>query len=178
MVNRFGLITERKEMLKNSEVKSSLQNACAKIAPLWSLENFVAVNPFWELKHLPFENAAGLLEKTGGAKLTMPFSFYIEKISEGEISNEDLHEALLSDEITASLSVKDFLRQIKLQEKSEYQEQKVNLVVDAASAATGKNWSEFFIERITFWAAAYFDKGQTSWRTSSSEQNIFSSWKI
>lgn len=46
---------------KNKNYNYLLQKVCSRIAPSWSLENFVASNPYWGLKHLTFEDAARTL---------------------------------------------------------------------------------------------------------------------
>ena len=50
-------------------VISAIVNACDRVAPLWPLTHFVAVNPFVGMTELPFEDAVALVERTGHAQM-------------------------------------------------------------------------------------------------------------
>ena len=65
-----------------------------KIAPLWPLENFVAVNPYLGLSDNSFESIAQQLSFTAGIQTTMQLSYYLVAIEEGKILMEDLEIAL------------------------------------------------------------------------------------
>ena len=58
--------------------RSVLEDACERIAPLWPLDRFVAVNPYLGLTDHRFDEAAALLAATVGARATLPASFYLE----------------------------------------------------------------------------------------------------
>ena len=50
--------------------------ATQKIAPLWPLKHFVAVNPFLGMIDKPFADAAQTMANVAGARMTMSRSFY------------------------------------------------------------------------------------------------------
>ena len=62
--------------LAGAGFERALRLTCARIAPLWPLESFVAVNPYLGLADLRFGEAAELLASTAGARTTMPAAFY------------------------------------------------------------------------------------------------------
>src|SRR5690348_8332934 len=68
--------------------------ACQRIAPLWPLAHFVAVNPFLGLTDRSFTEVAGLMAGTAGARMTMPRAFYREAVAHGRIGEQDLALAL------------------------------------------------------------------------------------
>ncbi len=162
----------------NFDIRSQMQKACGKIAPLWSLEHFVAVNPYYGLSDMTFEEAAMLLSRTGGGKMTMPVSFYLNAIDEGIMTREDLKRALSTVDSFEDPDVDTFLDQIRLEANADNQSRRVSIAADVASELTGTDWSSLMLERVTSWAAPYFDKGQALWRTSPLEQDMFTSWKI
>ena len=47
---------------------------CAKIAPLWPLENFVAVNPYHHFADHSLEGVADRMAKVAGARTAMPIT--------------------------------------------------------------------------------------------------------
>jgi hypothetical protein len=68
---------------EGSPLMDRITRACARVAPLWPLRDFVAVNPFLGLADQPFAEAAatlrrvaglGLLPGTAGAAATITFS--------------------------------------------------------------------------------------------------------
>ena len=79
-----------------------MRSATKKIAPVWSLENFVAVNPYLGLTNKRFETAAHELALLGGIETTLPISFYVNKWIKDEINIEDLELALAKFNIAKS----------------------------------------------------------------------------
>jgi uncharacterized protein len=65
------------------QIDAAVDRATRKIAPLWPLKHFVAVNPFLGLSELPFADAARTMARVAGARMTMPRRFYAEAIGQG-----------------------------------------------------------------------------------------------
>ncbi len=161
--------------ISTDDVAEIMKLACKKIAPLWSLENFVAVNPYLGLTNKKFESVALELAKAGNIQMTLPTDFYLKKLDEEKIKESDLLHALLKNEET--ITSKDFIQLIK-NRKTTIQKFKTSpLVADAATTITEKDWNRFIVGRISVWAASYFDVGQASWKVADSNQSIFMSWK-
>jgi uncharacterized protein YbcC (UPF0753/DUF2309 family) len=157
------------------ELLIQLRNSCKTIAPVWPLENFVAVNPFLGHSNKSFSKTAFELGATGGIQMTMPVSFYMEKIGEGIIDKNDISELLSKSKIYET--TEDFINSINLENKTEEVGQVIATVSEIALEITGKDWTRFFISRISFWAASYFDNGQAIWSTSLQNEEPFLAWK-
>lgn len=71
-----------------------LRQICQAVAPVWPLDQWIAVNPFWGLKHLPAPAADGTLRQRGGFSILMPPAFYRESWDSGRIKPRDLEAAL------------------------------------------------------------------------------------
>lgn len=168
------------EQLKkeNNALVEAMRKACKKIAPVWPLENFVAVNPYLGLTDKKFNNVAQDLATAGGIQMTLPMSFYLEKLEEGKILREDIATVLNRDEHEINSSVEDFLNNIKNGEDKKQEPTPVATVVDVATQLTGKDWNSFITSRISFWAASYFDNGQASWASADKSAPLFASWKF
>lgn len=160
---------------EKANIAGIIQQACNKIAPFWSLENFVAVNPYLGLSHFSFENAANLLDKTASVQMTMPLSFYLEQIDEGNISYDDIEKAL--NKKAAAPDVHEFINGLKRENQQSGEIKSLSLVTDIATKTTHKNWNELFTDRITSWASIYFDKGQASWKAVSQDENLYKAWR-
>ncbi|MEO7050114.1 MAG: putative inorganic carbon transporter subunit DabA, partial [Rhodanobacter sp.] len=149
--------------LRAPDIHAIAEHAARRIAPLWPLQHFVAVNPFLGLSDQHFAEAAQTLARVAGAQLTMPRAFYIEAITGGRISDADLALALQRAEDTPSRPRNVAALRRALQTTLSSVQEPLPTVADAASQATGYDWSELARERISLWAASHFDQGQAPW---------------
>jgi uncharacterized protein YbcC (UPF0753/DUF2309 family) len=153
----------------------TMRKACKKIAPLWPLENFVAVNPYLGLTDKKFDNVAQELAAAGGIQMTLPISFYMDKLVAGKMTMEDIEEVLRRRKI--NFNATDFVSSLeKNKNKSEETSTFAN-VADIATQVTQKDWNRFVIGRISVWAASYFDNGQATWGAADQEKELFAAWK-
>jgi uncharacterized protein len=154
--------------------RAVLRSACARIAPLWPLESFVAVNPYLGLLGHGFHDAARLLARAVGARTAMPSDFYRAAYDQGIIDDEDIDSALQA-RSAGGTSVQELLALSEA--TSELAPARILTVSDVASTATGRDWARLRTDRVSGWAAAHFDRGQALWRSAESRLGVFSSWK-
>jgi uncharacterized protein YbcC (UPF0753/DUF2309 family) len=152
-------------------------HAARRIAPLWPLKNFVAVNPFLGLTEHSFIDAAQMMGMAAGTRLTMPRAFYLDAITGGRISDDDLTLAMQRAQNAAMLP-RDVatLRQL-LQSTTESAQPPLSTAADAASEATGVDWAQLAVERISLWAASHFDEGQALWPSPSRHLGPYAAWR-
>ena len=74
--------------------RESFRKACNLIAPVWPLDQWIAVNPFWGLRHSTAAEADRLLHERGGISLLMPLEYYREAWEGGRIREEDLRASI------------------------------------------------------------------------------------
>jgi len=74
--------------------RKPLRQACDLIAPVWPLDQWIAVNPFWGLRHLPASRADQMLRERGGFSMLMPTEYYREAWEGGRIREEDLRASI------------------------------------------------------------------------------------
>ena len=153
-----------------------LREVCKKIAPVWPLENFVAVNPFLGHTHKPFEQVAQELAAAGGIHMTLPASFYLQKLEEGELLKEDIALVLLKKNYNTNVDA--FIENVASEVHKSIEITAIATVIDVASDITKKDWNRFVTTRISTWAASYFDKGQARWVAANKNEGIFSAWKF
>jgi uncharacterized protein len=160
-----------------SAIRDLLQKGTAKIAPLWSLENFVAVNPYLGMADQDFAQAMHFLHTTGRIKATLPLSFYLQAHEEGRLIEADIDAALAKSGNAAYPDAKSLLRALNDSTITANEECYVRTVGDEASEINGKKWGRFMTDRISFWAAAYFDEAQAIWNTRAEKGSLFKAWK-
>lgn len=152
---------------------SYMRIASKKIAPLWSLENFVAVNPYLGHIDKPFKRVALDLSFSGGIDSTLPVDFYLKKWDEKIICSNDLKSALKRHNLIES--PESFIKQIKRNKTLNHKT--TATITDVAKQITNKDWNRFMQERISNWAASFFDNGQAAWNAFKDENKLFDSWK-
>jgi len=159
------------------QLLDAAQRACRRIAPLWPLKHFVAVNPFLGMTDRSFADAARLLADTAGARMTMPLEFYRDAIAEGRITDRDLAQALQRRDIASTgLADVSALRQ-RLQAADPVAREPLPTVADVVSRLTRRDWATFACERISLWAAGYFDEGQALWPSPSRHLGAYAAWR-
>ena len=161
--------------VNHTELLDSLRCAAKKIAPLWSLENFVAVNPYLGLTNKPFHDVAHELSVLGGIESTLPTSYYLKKWLVDEITVSDLAHAL--SKFNIQKDPEDFILEVDPDLNAEQNTKTLWTVSDFASEITGQDWNRFFLARISHWASSYFDNGQAKWSTARKNDGLYLSWK-
>ena len=158
-------------------VDRAAEAALRKIAPLWPLKHFVAVNPFLGLTDKPFVEAAGIMARTADARMTLPRSEYLKAIAEKRIRHEDLAAALAEAPSGVALP-QDVPALIAAAGQEEAAAPPVLMTVaDAASAVTEKDWSGLAVDRISAWAAGFFDDGQAAWTANREGESFYTAWR-
>ncbi|MEW6092005.1 MAG: DUF2309 domain-containing protein [Pseudomonadota bacterium] len=141
--------------------EDAADRAVRSVPPVWPLASSVAVNPFLGQSGETLAAAGARLARVAGAPVTMPRQWYQDKIAAGEISDEDLMEALMN--APAALRPAS-LEALKTAAKTEAPAPvALPTIADLAAEASGTDWPDLIAERFGAWAADYFDKGQALW---------------
>jgi len=159
----------------DAAILAAADRAGKRIAPLWPLKHFVAVNPFWGLADHDFAEAAEIVARTAGARMTMPRSYYPEAIDAGRITKDDIAEALKRVRGAALPLDPDAVIAAASEEAS--LPPALPTVADIAAEVSGKDWPGFITERISLWAADQFDEGQASWPSAGQMQPLYVHWR-
>src|SRR5579875_29881 len=155
--------------------REAIAAACARVAPLWPLESFVAVNPFLGLSAMEFSEAIRLLEKTAHGSLMLSADDYCRKLHCGEITAKHVIAALgrLGLPEPQGDPVVWLDRQLSVSGQCE----RLLTVADRLDRASGTNWASFVVDEISKWCASYFDEGQSVWTMPWRDLPLYSAWK-
>jgi len=164
--------------LTSDMIEVAVDRAGRRIAPLWPLRHFVAVNPYLGLLEQPFETAAQTLGRRAGARMTAPRSFYAQAIENGRIADADIEAALAEGSpISDAPNTVDALKAFASRDMSDLEFKTVPTVADIASDVKGKDWAEFVAESISAWAGAYFDQGLSYWKSPWADLSPYAAWR-
>jgi len=99
-VEKNGSAVARPTTPATSELRQALRRAHARVAPLWPLQSFVAVNPFLGLSNERFGEACQTMKRVADAHMLMPREHYRKLIAEGlqglEVCRFDTVEARIN----------------------------------------------------------------------------------
>ena len=164
---------------------AAAEAACRRIAPLWPLQNFVAVNPFVGLTDRPFIESCDLVRRVAPGGMQMPLPFYQAKFAAGEITDADLAAALIEGrktlpgpwaEALAGMEVQT-LKQSLTGSPPETSGNELLTVAEAVDRAQGTSWAAAVTETIAQFCSEYFDQGQSAWRLPWRALPLFTAWR-
>jgi uncharacterized protein len=135
--------------------------AARAIPPVFPLASSVAVNPFLGQTGEDLATAGARLARVAGATVTLPRSWYAERIARGEISDADLTEALARAPAVLRPADLAVLKAAAAVEPAP--PEPLPTLADLAAAVSGTDWTGLIAERFGAWAAGYFDEGQALW---------------
>jgi len=156
-------------------VLAAADRAVRSIPPLWPLASSVAVNPFLGQTGEPLAVAAARLRRVAGVALTMPRSWYAERIRAGRITDADLAGAL--DAAPAAVRPKSLAALKQAVQSTAPAPRALPTVADLAAQASGIDWPGVVAERLGHWAAGYFDQGQALW-TAPQDRGAYAAWRL
>jgi uncharacterized protein YbcC (UPF0753/DUF2309 family) len=155
-------------------IQEDAEKACARIAPTWPLDKFIAVNPFWPLTSKPVPAVAGDLAALSGARMLMPREWYAQEWRAGRFGSEHLREAIAESGTAATED--DLIASFWIREQEPLRRP---LVVDVMDSLLRREheltWRDFVMERISRFCASYFDDGQAQ-INGVREGGLYASW--
>ena len=157
------------------QLDEAIHRACAKIAPTWPLDRFIAVNPFWGMIDSPLSEVASKLHAQSGAQLLMPRAWYRQAYREGRLRDEHLAAALERSHSSASLA--DLCGLLGQDEPVDSTRARIVDIVDAGRDLVHEvSWRTFVTHSVSQFCAAHFDDGQASFGPSR-QGGLYASWR-
>ncbi|WP_026602222.1 YbcC family protein [Methylomonas sp. 11b] len=159
------------------DIVAAVESACTRIAPLWPLQQFVAVNPFLGLTERSFADACEVSARMGQGEMLMPASFYAEHYRSGRIEESDVRQALQL--AGSSMSLEQCLSLLHEASGQDFglTGKRWQTLAEHLDAMRGSQWSVLITEEISKWCAAYFDQGQSAWRMPWRGLPLYVAWR-
>ena len=154
------------------EVTALLSGICQTIAPIWPLDRWIAVNPWWGLRDMPIIGAARKLQRNAGIGMLMPAEFYLSALESGRIREEDLLEAI--SERGLEVSGDAVIGALK---RSPGGTQQVFSALEHFPVPDSRPSPAAEVgEQIGRVCARYFDQRQSRWRSEDDSGSLFAFW--
>ena len=150
-------------------------NAAARaIPPLFPLTSSVAVNPYLGQSGDTLAMTAARLGRIAGAPVTQPRDWYMARIIDGRITDDDLAAALAaSQEANRPLNLATLKDTASIKGA---QRPALPTMAHLAAEASGIDWPAVVDDRLCAWAAGHFDKGQALW-ASPQGASAYAAWR-
>jgi len=167
-----------------SGLEPAVRSACRRVAPLWPLKHFVAVNPFLGFADRTFHATCTAMRRVARIDMLMPRSFYRQALDAGVIEEQDLVRALERAprdwRVPASVAeLRPALeRDVPIRTGRSAVVATVAEVLDTlASGDKQASRTAFMVDEISRWCAAYFDEGQSVWRLPTRNLRPYAAWR-
>jgi hypothetical protein len=171
-------------VLDRALLEPAIHRACRRIAPLWPLKHFVAVNPFLGFTGRSFAATCATMERVARTRMLMPRAFYREAIAAGAIDDAALASALA--EAPATLGLPADVAALKqaaaaMPDATRRPASVVATVAEVLDRLEGGDRAAslvgFMIDQISAFCAAYFDEGQAAWRMPVRDLRPYAAWR-
>jgi uncharacterized protein YbcC (UPF0753/DUF2309 family) len=165
-------------------IAAAVAGACRKIAPLWPLKHFVAVNPFLGFTDRSFAATCATMRRVARVDMLMPRAFYREALSAGTITDADLASALEAAPRTEGTPADvAALREAAARDPAPSARPPAVVATVAevldrlAQGDRHAARTAFMIDEISKWCAAYFDEGQAAWKLPGRSKRPYAAWR-
>ena len=171
----MNAMTELLTRATPSALRPVIDAACARIAPTWPLDRFIAVNPYWGHLERPITSAAAHIAALAGSPMLMPRSWYREQWQAGRVKKADLQAAI--DAAGAACTVDELVSHLNAPTALVARLPLAPDLVDA-HRDTGHHmaWREYITHHVSQGCAAYFDQGQAAWGPQR-DGGLYASWR-
>ena len=170
--------------LRQSRVDAAIVRACRKVAPLWPLQRFVAVNPFLGFSDQSFAATCAAYRRVNRVDMLMPRAYYLEALLDGTIEDRDVETGLrlIGNRVGMPASVGALRHAVQAEPLRPQRPNRVVATVadvldSLASGDRQLSRTAFMIDEISKWCAAYFDQGQAAWRLPGRELGPYAAWR-
>ena len=170
--------------LDRAALQATIRRACRKIAPLWPLKHFVAVNPFLGFTGQSFAATCATMRRVAGTDMLMPRAFYREAMSAGFLDDAALAAALQAGPDLPGAPADVPALKAAAAADPQWRAKPPAVVATIAQVLDGLSGGDrqaslvgFMVDEISRWCAAYFDEGQASWRMPVRGLPAYAAWR-
>jgi uncharacterized protein YbcC (UPF0753/DUF2309 family) len=165
-------------------LETAIAAACQRIAPMWPLKHFVAVNPFLGFSGQSFGATAATLRRVAKVDMLMPRAFYREALAQGIIKDDHIAQAIARAPRHPGLPADARAARAALAQDAPPRSggpavvATIAEVLDRLSAGDRQaSRTAFMVDEISRWCAGYFDEGQASWQMPERGAGPWAAWR-
>ncbi len=122
------------------------KQAAKRIAPIWSLDKTVAVNPWWEWRDVPIEKVAAQLGYLADVNMLMPKSYYLQ-FWQKNILPQHVQQSI--QERNSEASIAELVTYLQQEDSSEHWHN-LSQLLDAHSGQTNQASTTAVLNKISY----------------------------
>ncbi len=172
------------EAPRDDSIRSEIEQAASRIAPLWSLRNFVAVNPFMGFSDSTYANAVHQIDQLLHGEVTMSSAFYRAQYEQGRIAHPNVLAALgdaprmLERTELAEIATDDLLEALLADgQAAGGASLRVETVAEAVDRVGNTEFATLAEREIARWCSGRFDLGESAWAQPDRDRPLFEAWR-
>ncbi|MFG0288031.1 MAG: YbcC family protein [Rhodopirellula sp. JB044] len=171
-----------------------IQWAEQKIAPVWPLKDYVAVNPYAGFACQEFLSTREYLRTLSDLEFFMPVDYYRQQLAQGELHRNDISAAvdeLVADRVDGSERI-DVNQVVSLLRetaqpgptadaefaKTENPNRTLFTLCEIIDSKTSTDWCQTILSEISKHCAAHYDNGQATWSSPHRDLPLFTAWQL
>jgi uncharacterized protein len=162
----------------HSRIEAVWEQIKGRVAPVWPLEDYVAVNPFMGLTHYSFMQAHHLLLRKGYQDILLSWADYQKAYAEGVFTDADLTLAMQAPSSTESLV------SVSLAELQHYlttgfatvRKPHYDRLSEWMDFHQRTHWDMLIQDEVFRYCAAHYDQGFAPWRSPWADLSLYESW--
>ena len=161
------------------DVRDSSARVEATLAPVWPLEDYVAVNPFLGLTDSTFGAARERLRRSSECEPLMPLSHFAERLAQGAFTEAHVAEAAreLQGDGAVEIDAAGVLARLAAGRTAPADARAVVSIVARHDAGEGSGWLDLVREEIGRHLGAHYDRGQAAWPSPYRDLPPFTAWR-
>lgn len=156
------------------ELATAAGSAGQAIPPVWPLASSVAVNPYLGQTGERLAQTGARLARVAGLTVTMPRDWYQARVADGRIGDDDLAAALEASPHEGKPASLAALKEALA--RPERKPHALPTLAEMAAEHSGTDWPGLVADRISHWAASYFDDGQALWKAPK-RRGAYAEWR-
>ncbi len=156
------------------QLRELIAAVCARIPPLWDLENYVAVNPFLGFAHQPVPHAARIINDGLGAQVLPQLAYYRQQWQSGRLARADLTQAAARHGADAQqlIAILDGTAPMPTRPA-----QPVLLLTEQRDLHDGTQLAALWRTHVTQWCAVHIPTdGRTPWG-GTAQASLYTAWR-
>ncbi|MCB0329391.1 MAG: DUF2309 domain-containing protein [Bdellovibrionales bacterium] len=168
------------DVFDDETVLLAAHDAVGRIAPCWDLHNYVAVNPFFPMRALPFLTAITRQQLATHSRLLPSREYFKEQYEKGVIQTADLIFAIEQIRLNQPIGTEIELSHdtiIETLEKEPNLGSTLRCFSDHYDQQNGTSISSLVTDEVSKWLSAYFDIGQAAARFPLRDEKFFVAWR-
>ena len=144
-----------------------------RIAPVWPLDSFVAVNPYWGFADRSFSEVAAQLQGTVGERVIMDRRWYADLLQNGKLNMVDILQA--TEDLGLYIDEEGWREYLRESSELPMRLPRLPELMDLRGHASV---SRYVVEQISHFLAAYYDRGQSLWSIPKDPKTgLFGTWR-